>query len=296
MKVSQYEKYRAVYCGLCRSMGRVTGQISRLTLSYDFVFLASVRMILCGVNPQFETSVCAAHPLRKRLIVKDNDALEFTSAVAATLAWAKNKDDLADEHGAAKIKPILVNPLVGYISRRGKKYLPDNAAEETLKCLTVLAELESAGCTSADEAADAFGETLGYFFSLDLDEDRSCIAREIGYSVGKFIYMCDAADDMEDDIRKGRYNPLYLGWGELALDKESGKMSSLVRESVMTSAPIELERLGEAVERISDIAPDHEMLPIVRNTVYLGLPHAMRRILYREEDMTNEKNPGTGKI
>lgn len=296
MKVSHYEKYRAVYCGLCRSMGHVTGQISRLTLSYDFVFLAAVRMILCGITPEFEPSACAAHPLKKRLMMKDNDALEFTSAVSATLAWAKNKDDLADEHGAAKLRPIALTPLAGYISRRGRKYLPDNAAEETLRCLSRLTELERAGCTSADETADAFGKTLGYVFSLELDGDRSAIAREIGYSVGKFIYMCDAADDMEDDIRKGRYNPLYLGWGELALDKESGKMSPLVRESVMTSTPIELERLGDAVERLADIVCEHEMLPIVRNIVYLGLPHAMRRILYREEDMTNEKNPGTGKI
>ena len=36
LQVQEYELYRAVYCGLCREMGRITGQASRLTLSYDF--------------------------------------------------------------------------------------------------------------------------------------------------------------------------------------------------------------------------------------------------------------------
>ena len=48
LKVRQQEYYRAVYCGLCRTMGKCTGQCSRMTLSYDFTFFALVRMALTG--------------------------------------------------------------------------------------------------------------------------------------------------------------------------------------------------------------------------------------------------------
>ena len=65
LKVAQHELYRAVYCGLCRAMGRVTGQASRFTLSYDLVFLAAVRMILEGETPVLEHFSCMAHPLTK---------------------------------------------------------------------------------------------------------------------------------------------------------------------------------------------------------------------------------------
>ncbi|MBE6541905.1 MAG: hypothetical protein E7672_05615 [Ruminococcaceae bacterium] len=288
MKVSHYEKYRAVYCGLCRSMGKVTGQLSRLTLSYDFVFLAAVRMVLCGTDVEFESMRCFAHPLKKRLVMKDNDALDFTAAIAATLAWAKNKDDLADESGASKIKPILVSPLAEHINRRGGCALPENTAENTLAFLARLTELEKSKCSSSDEAASVFGEALGYVFSIGLEGERAEIARSIGYSVGKFIYMCDAADDMESDIKKNRYNPIYIGWGELAL-AEDGKMSSLVKESVMTAVPIELESLDDAIVQLEELEGEHIMLPIVKNIVYLGLPNTMRRILYGAEQDEKEE-------
>ena len=43
LRIREHECYRAYYCGLCRAMGKCTGQCSRMTLSYDFVFLAAVR-------------------------------------------------------------------------------------------------------------------------------------------------------------------------------------------------------------------------------------------------------------
>ena len=89
LKVAQHEIYRAAYCGLCRSMGRVTGQLSRMTLSYDLVFLAAVRMILEDITPAFEQSRCAAHPMKKRMIMLDNGALAYTAAMSAVLAGEK---------------------------------------------------------------------------------------------------------------------------------------------------------------------------------------------------------------
>ena len=44
--VRQDALYRGIYCGLCREMGRCTGQCSRLTLSYDMVFLYLIRASL----------------------------------------------------------------------------------------------------------------------------------------------------------------------------------------------------------------------------------------------------------
>ena len=45
LRVGEYELFRAVYCGVCRSMGRHTGTVSRFTLNYDYVFLAAVRPV-----------------------------------------------------------------------------------------------------------------------------------------------------------------------------------------------------------------------------------------------------------
>ena len=38
LKIREYEEYKAVYCTLCRVIGRDYGQISRTLLSYDATF------------------------------------------------------------------------------------------------------------------------------------------------------------------------------------------------------------------------------------------------------------------
>ena len=43
--VKDYEFYRATYCGVCRAMKKHTGALSNVTLSYDSVLLALVRML-----------------------------------------------------------------------------------------------------------------------------------------------------------------------------------------------------------------------------------------------------------
>ncbi|MGN1409050.1 MAG: DUF5685 family protein [Eubacteriales bacterium] len=284
LKVAEYEKYRAAYCGLCRSIGHVTGQLSRLTLSYDLVFLAAVRMVLEGITPEFESMRCIAHPTSRRLVMKDNPALSYAAKISALLADEKNRDDIEDEHGAGRIKSLAVKPLLSDFSRRAEKKLhPDeNGGDECRKkireLLCELSRLEENNCTSANETCAAFGEVLRYVFAFGLEGENALSAGKIGYHTGRFIYMCDAADDMTEDIRKHRYNPLALGWGEYAMS--DGKISPMVKDAVMTSAPIELEALADEVERLDKT---HIMTPIIKNTVYLGLPCAIERALSGEK-------------
>ncbi len=277
LKVGEYEKYRSVYCGLCRSMGRVTGQISRLSLSYDLTFLASVRMAVCGVTPEFEAYRCPAHMSKKRLVMRDNEALRYTAAISAVLADAKLADDITDERGMKKLRAVLASPFTRHMVSLTKKTIPCEISAETSRLLGKLSELERDGCDSMNLTADAFGSVLEYAFSYGLEGEKFALAAKIGRSIGKFIYICDAADDMMRDIKAGRYNPIALGWGDLAT--ADGKMSPLVRDSVMTAAPIELEALGEAVECLPK---DHVMTPIIKNTVYLGLPAVLEKILRGE--------------
>ena len=277
LKVAQYEQYRALYCGLCRAMGSVTGQLSRFTLSYDLTFFAAVRMILEGETPEFEPFRCPAHLAQKRLYVKPDPALEFTAAASAALADAKTADDLADERGFYRVKPVLRRPLTAYMSARAAKRLPSGTDEEIDRRLARLGELEAASSPSLDETAAAFGEVLAYCLALGLGADAANLARTIGVGVGRFVYLCDAADDLPVDVKRGRYNPIGIGWGELALT--DGKLSQMVKDSLTVSAPIALESVGEAAEQLD---PAHILTPIVKNIVYLGLPASLSRVLNGE--------------
>ncbi len=280
LKVMEYEMYRAVYCGLCRAMGSVTGQASRMTLSYDFTLLAMVRMILEEIPPEFVPFRCAAHPLKKRTFVRDNGALRYAAAMSAVLAHLKNRDDLCDEHGLKKMRAVLAEFPLRQMRMRGGRLLPDDAADVLAAHMARLSELEKAGCPSADQTAAVFGDVLAYVFALGLDGDAAETAAVIGRYTGRFVYICDAADDLAGDIRAGRYNPLAVGWGNLAVTEDGG-MTELVRGSLEVSLPLDLEALGRAADRLN---PEHPLTPVVRNIVYLGMTASMRRVLYGKDD------------
>ena len=46
LRVKEQLFYKSTYCGLCKTMGKRVCNESRLTLSYDIVFLALVRFLL----------------------------------------------------------------------------------------------------------------------------------------------------------------------------------------------------------------------------------------------------------
>ena len=279
LKVAEYERYRAVYCGLCRSIGRLTGQLSRITLTYDMTFFAAVRMILEGVEPRFVPMRCPAHPLNRRLTAEDNPSLALTAAVSAALVFEKNRDDLRDERGAGRLKPVLRRPLAAMMDRRAEKsgLLPEGFHRELAKRLAKLSEAEGSGSPSADETAGLFGDALAFAFSAGLDGEAAEEAAVFGSAAGKFVYLCDAADDLPGDAKAGRYNPLSAGWGDLALS--GGRLSPMVRDSLSSAVPLMLGPMGEAAGRLD---PAHPLTPVVRNIVYLGLPAMLRRVLSGE--------------
>ena len=285
LKVADHEKYRAVYCGVCRQIGKTSGQLSRLGLTYDIVLLCSVRMVLRGIEPRYTDARCLAHPAKKRMILVPNEAVEFTAAAFAALAAAKNNDDLADEHGVQRIKPLILAPVCAHMKKCAKKALPDGTDETLAELLGRLASLEKSKSPSADLTSDAFGDLLGFLFSLGLDGDAHTTAEVIGRCVGKFIYMCDAADDLADDCRRDRYNPLRYGWGELALT--DGRVSDLVLGAVTASTPLALSELERAVETLDG---GHPLTPIIKNIVYLGLPASLRRVLSGKDKTDNKKH------
>ena len=279
MKVAEYERYRGVYCGVCREIGRTSGQLARFGLTYDIVLLCAARMVLTGITPEFEESRCIAHPMKKRSVMKPNEAAGFTAAVFSLLAASKNDDDLADERGARRIKPVMLAPLSAHMKKCAGRVLPDGAYEAVASALERLGRLEAAKSPSADDTSDAFGDVLGYLFSLGLEGEAHDTAETIGRSVGKFCYMCDAVDDLADDEKRGRYNALGSGWGELAL--EDGKVSPIVKEAVSAAAMISLEELGRAVDTLDG---DNPMTPIIRHIAYVGLPVSLGRVLDGRKD------------
>ena len=146
LKIREAEDYKAVYCGLCKELGRSYGFFARMTLSYDFAFMAMLFMSLQkNCCPSFEKCSCIAHPFRKQCRCTKNEALSLAAKAAMILTYYKIKDDLSDKGFFSKIRAVLLLP---FASSARKKALSsgteaefiDKAAEKMIEKVVKLKE------------------------------------------------------------------------------------------------------------------------------------------------------------
>ncbi len=269
LRLWEYERYRAVYCGLCRSMGKHTGCVSRLSLNYDYVFLAMIRSALMGVEPKFEPSRCMLHPFKKRAMAIDDRVLEYCAEVSAVLAYHKVLDNIADSRGAKKLAFAALKPVCGGIYKRADTV--SELGEKVAELLYKMSALEKSEEVTPDTLADVFGQIMAEVFTYGLDgETERRIAAEIGNHTGRYVYLADALDDAERDIKSGEFNPFVKQYGKEKLPE--------IKESIKTAVLLELSRLEAAVNLVDfSHCPGYE--EIVKNIIYLGMPEKIGSIL-----------------
>lgn len=271
LRMRDYDCYRALYCGLCRHMGKCTGQCSRMTLSYDFVFLAAVRMALTKENPKVKKARCLVHPFKKRNTVYDSPTLRYCADASALLVYWKNRDDLADETGLRKTRAALLSPFLCGAYRRAKKRHPqlDGFIQQRLCALAEYEKNESAHC-GADQPSALFGDLLSDILSYGLEGSAARIASAMGSAIGRWIYLVDAADDYEKDLKYHRFNPYRSLFGD--------RISQEEKENIRI-ALIGLLSQAESAYALSEPCPTAEIRAIIDNILYLGLPKCADRVL-----------------
>ena len=272
LRVREQQYYRAIYCGLCHRMGKCTGQCSRMTLSYDFVFLAALRLALAGEATEVKQQRCIRHPFRKRPTLVPCEPLDYCADASAILCYHKLRDDLFDERGAKKLRAQMLRPFLSGAYRRAKKRRP--ALDEAVKGhLDVLSSPEaSPDGGSADVSAARFGELMADVFSDGLSGSDARIAAAIGRGLGRWIYLVDAADDFDEDAKRHRPNPYSKRFFEGVTDAD--------RETVRLALTAHLCDVERAFVLI-DSYPAPELREILANILYLGLPDVGARVTER---------------
>lgn len=264
MKFKEFDIYHSYYCGLCMALKEQYGKRGQLTLSYDMTF---VLMLLSSLyEPDTEQSVtkCVAHPFEKHPVRK-NDITGYVADMNVLLSFYKCRDDWEDEH---KLNKLCYSRLLnGPFSVIRKKY-----PEKTERIASLLSELtkqEQAGTRDIDRMSGLFGEIMAEIFLYKKDEWQENLFN-LGYYLGKFIYLIDAYEDIEKDIKKKNYNPLRHLYNRAEFEDET--------ETILTMMMAECSR-------------NFEQLPIVENTEIL------RNILYsgvwcRYEAIKEKRNEG----
>ncbi len=276
--VKEHEFYKATYCGICRTMKKYTGSSSRITLTYDSVFLALIRMAYMD-DSQLRSGrhICPLHPLKKRLMLEDNPALEYTAKAFAVLSYYKLEDDVSDERLIKRLGVGCLKPIAKRAMKLSGMTEIESVAKEKLE---KIAAFEREGTASVDIPATLFGELLGEIFSYGLCDSDRLVCYRVGYHLGRFIYSVDAAEDYKEDVRLGRYNPFRLLYGD-------GGLSEDVRKAIHSALLLECRELEGAV----NLVPFERKITvenIVNNIIYLGLTKRMEFLL-ESEDVGKEK-------
>lgn len=207
LKVRQLELYRAVYCGICETGGKTVSRLTRFMLSYDFVFLAILRLAITKEEYLFKNGRCVYNPTKKKKFMVENDALRYASAAFGVLTYYNFHDDITDSKGFGKLFRYFALPFFSKMRRKAIKKFPELDVM-VKKPLEELVEIEKHPEASPDEAADCFARLTGAVMSYGLSGPEERIADSCGYHLGRYIYLADACDDLEKDYKNGGFNPL----------------------------------------------------------------------------------------
>lgn len=209
LRVWEYETYKAIYCSLCRQLGKTYGPFARLTLNYDFTFLAVLSLSLKEGPCEFKTKACVFNPLKKCKYTKNcNSDLELSAGAAMVMLYYKLLDNVEDSRGLKRLGYKMLIPLFRRKHKKAKKLYPyiDGIVEEYIR---EQSKLEKQGCTDLDRITQPTSDALGKIFRLCSEDDaQKRVLYRLGYSLGKWIYLIDCAADIEKDIKSGSYNPI----------------------------------------------------------------------------------------
>ncbi len=281
MKIREFDVYKAVYCGLCKQMGRDFGAWSRMTLSYDFSFLALLSLSVSETESCLQQQRCLLNPLKKKPCLCSCADLSYTGAAAMTMVYFKVRDDLHDRGFGKKLRAALIYPLVSRAVRKARKCYPQ--VYEAFADMSQRQSLIEDGCTaSADAACEPTAQALSVVTRLllpDADEARQRILSRLGYLLGRYVYLCDALDDLDDDLARGNYNPF--------LYRYSLSVPADLTEQVYRT--IKEETTGILNMTAGEIANAYNLLdlkkykPILDNIIFLGLQHTVSQIFAKRE-------------
>ena len=257
LKIREFEVYNAYYCAICRTVKRRYGEPPRLMLTYDAVLVAMLAdalnygkqdSVLVNDNAQFKTFRCFNNPFKKRNEAAVSEGIEYAADIMVLLGCLSLKDKKADRDGGSLLKNIGISVSEAALRRAGRK------AENRLggkagairECVDEQRALEAQKTGSLDRAADPTGKLM----SAVLDFTGM---PELGYHLGRYIYIIDSIDDVEKDRAQGSYNPLLLC-------PETG-------ENLKAAIALDLAKVGDIIEGLT--LSRHK--GIIENIIYLGL-------------------------
>ncbi len=264
-----FARYRSAYCGLCQAISRHYGQLPRMAVSYDLTFLILLLESVAEEEPVLCERHCPIHPLKARAIEGERPILHFAAALTVLLACGNLQDDLQD--GERRWRSGLSLLALRRARKKAARDFPQ--LEEALSAGLGRLRAKEQDLKSAEEQAESFGALLGELARQALEQESGAggstdgrldeVIPYILQRVGAWIFLLDAADDYEADLRRQGYSLL------------PGKRRS---EAVERLRP-RLQILEEEIEKAAALLPYKRDARLIANIVLDGLASQRESVL-----------------
>ena len=257
--------YQALYCGVCKGIGSSCGQVARLGLSYDVAFLSAILHNILGEDVQVKKQHCLTHCIRTKQMAEVDELTKKLGALNTELVYYKCVDDVEDgDKGGAKRLAFLHGHKLAV-----KKY-PElcSIVRDYIKAQK---DLECKQVDSIDRAADASATMLSRLSDYLLGEKATEHTRTLFYDLGKWIYLIDALDDYDKDLKKKAYNPFRFAYGAESKCK-------LVSEQAADLQFMFGTLFSDVQEQLS-LIPMGFNRDLVDNVLLRGLPTETKRVM-----------------
>ncbi len=245
------QRFRAMYCGLCRTLRKRHGFLTSTTLSYDLTFLALLLNALYEPGESTARERCIANPAKQHDYVQ-TPVMDYVADMNIALAYHKCRDDWFDDKNPLSAGEAA---LLRRAYRGVEKLYPERCAAIE-HWLRQIHEWERQNVLEIDLPVNATGQMLAELFVWPGQSAFAPELKTIGDGLGRFVYFMDAYDDLPRDLRRGSYNPL-----KPLRDRED--YEQLCKTALMAM--------------VADAADAFERLPvlldadIIRNVLYSGV-------------------------
>lgn len=247
----QKRRYRSVYCGVCHALKTRHGQSGRLSLSNDMTFLALLLSSLYEPEDAPAEARCAVHPLKNHGYLS-SPMIDFAADMNALLFFYKCVDQRMDDRS---LRGKAGEALFRKASAKVRQLRPEQA-DAVAAALEELWAEEKAPEPNPDRLCTLSGRMLGSAFVPDPGDHWAPVLYTVGSSLGCFVYWMDAWEDLEDDLRKHRYNPLAAWRGRPDYE-------DFCRDT--------LEVLIAGAAKAFEFLPLEKDLDLMRNVIYSGV-------------------------
>ena len=181
------------------------------------------------------------------------------------MLYYKLKDNVADEKGLKKLGFYCLLPIFSGAHKKAKKQYPE-IEKIVAEYINEQNILEAENCEILDKAADPTAKALSKILMLcSEDENQKRVLGRLGYCMGRYIYLIDAACDIEKDIKTNSYNVLKF---EAKCDTKE-----YIKEKITPQIYFCINEAGKAFELLEI----KKFKDILGNIIYLGLEETFKK-------------------